>query len=49
MQPTFDDGAWSNGFGIFFGHRSNSVNQPNPNPNVRLPLVLIGAGVSPHY
>jgi hypothetical protein len=40
MQPGFNDGAWADGSGIFFGHRSNSVTQPNPNPAAITPLVL---------
>ena len=36
----FADTTWSNGFGLFYGNRSNSTYQPNPNPNIRLPLVL---------
>lgn len=39
-QPAFGDGSWSNGFGIFYGNRTNSPYQPNPNPNVRLPYSL---------
>jgi hypothetical protein len=39
-QPTFGDGSWSNGFGIFYGNRTNSPYQPNPNPNIRLPYSL---------
>jgi hypothetical protein len=38
--PAYNDSSWSNGFGIFYGNRSNSVYQPNPNPNVTLPLIL---------
>jgi len=41
--PTYSDNTWSNGFGIFFGHRSNSVYQPNPNPNVHPPITLDSA------
>ncbi len=41
--PTYVDSSWSNGFGIFWGHRSNSVYQPNPNPNVKLPVILNSA------
>ena len=40
FQPTFTDTTWSNGFGIFYGNRTNSPWQPNPNPNVKLPLIL---------
>ncbi len=38
----FDDSTWSNGFGIFYGNRTNSPYQPNPNPNVKLPFALSG-------
>jgi sugar lactone lactonase YvrE len=38
--PAFADTTWANGFGLFYGNRSNSTYQPNPNPNIRLPLVL---------
>ncbi len=36
----YNDAWWSNGFGIFYGNRTNSVTQPLPNPNVRLPFSL---------
>lgn len=42
--PGYDDSGWATGFGVFFGDRTNSVNQPNPNP-VALPLVLDGTSV----
>jgi sugar lactone lactonase YvrE len=42
-HPAYNDTAWSNGFGIFFGHGSNNITQPNPNPNVRLPFPLSAA------
>jgi hypothetical protein len=38
--PSFDDRSWSNGFGIFYGNRTNSPWQPNPNPGVILPFSL---------
>jgi hypothetical protein len=38
--PAYSDAGWSNGFGIFYGHGSNNITQPNPNPNVRLPFPL---------
>jgi hypothetical protein len=42
-MPDYDDSAWQTGYGIFFGHRTNSVNQPAPNPAVTLPLTLNAA------
>ena len=38
--PAYNDGDWTNGLGIFYGHFSNNITQPNPNPNVRLPFAL---------
>ncbi len=40
----FDDSAWASGNGVFWGTRTNSVDQPTPNP-FALPITLDGSSV----
>lgn len=42
--PGYNDSAWATGFGVFWGNRTNSANQPAPNP-VALPVTLDGSSV----
>jgi hypothetical protein len=43
MTPGYNDTTWSNGFGIFYGNRTNSVSQPAPNAANLLPFPLQAA------